>query len=287
MKLIGHLHNPIAWIERHFCGKVSAWFIYWHLTITVFTLNENLYRWWFFISPGLLFFSERTGDSSNRQREESMNHILFFSVVFGICQSSCIFLSFIYIQKKKVFQQLFPPCFSPVVELLSLHSRSCSGFRRACLFRIDRRSRPGGTPLLYRVSVNVLGCPSSQGSVGQPWEWKVCTVPVEGMRKRRGYQWAQGSRAGSGVAPWHAASPAGERRSRGHLASPLGADAVPGLKAQWCPGHWPEPHSWARAGELDWGFAVPPSWGGAGAASLLWCAHFCHRLTFRKESFCW
>lgn len=27
VKLIGHLHNPIAWMERHFCGKVSAWFI--------------------------------------------------------------------------------------------------------------------------------------------------------------------------------------------------------------------------------------------------------------------
>lgn len=70
-------------------------------------LKRELVKVMILISLGLLLFSERTGDSSNRQREESINDILLFSIVFNIYQSSCVFLSFIYIQKRTVFPTTF------------------------------------------------------------------------------------------------------------------------------------------------------------------------------------
>lgn len=97
--------------------------------------------------------------------------------------------------------------------------------------------------MLYRVSVDVLGCPFITGicraALGMRSLHSAC---LEGMRKQERAPASPGFRSWEWCGPMTRCLACWGRRSGSHLSSPLWADAAPGLKVQRCTVHWPVPH---------------------------------------------
>lgn len=235
--------------------------------------------------PQGCYFSPREQVTVQIDKEKKAWIIFHYSLLYSASTSPSVFpfLSFTFRRKK---------CASSFFLLASLLRWSCcpsvvEAAQTSMSFQ-NRQKEPPGRKTLALSSV----CSCS----GLPFITGVCRAAL-GMRGLHCACWGDEEMERVSVSPGF--------RSR-EWCGPVTRRIACWGKAQWGPlslaprgwrGAWPEGsvvyRALAGAALLGKGrgaglrLRCPPSQGGAGAASLLWCAHFCHRLTFRKESFCW